>query len=799
MGGSQMKVKKKIIFSLLAMGILGNGFVAKASDSYDPIYTYTGSNQPGARIDLPISDVYWGLFKDSDNNFIKRIYVQFTNRDVSFTGTNTHLISYQDPNLYTEFVYLDHANITIQDESLEDHPTYTFGRDNGEYYYITPGVVSVDGKNSISVEKGTLKISKLQGLSHEKKDISLTLMGNFQITKSVYIINGGTVLQLGAGNKAAHVTTTYTESTRTIFLSSLYQNGRQEEGTEFAAGTDYLLSGSLDKVVIKGDYVVGQNATLSLATNDNRAARAAFEETGLTWGTNYGAREVNAAVYIDKPSNFKDISSLHPLDPLGNLWVNPTLQEMPTEKTPSGILQLDQGSLLMVNAGRVTTDAAISGIQSATINDNKISGAKLFLNGAATGTTYHILEGTKDADLGNVDFGTIFTNNRRLRFTVDKKTQDTGSYYNVIAADTGDRSFLEDTIIKDIASKADGEDDTPAKKFIDNASDAVISPSREDVTNALDSAGNMGELGGATHSTYTNALLSANLAQDHLSISKHEKEMHKDLWAEYIHSRESVDNMKLAGVNKANYEGSTNTITVGSDLYAKNDLVLGLAASYGTGKITSRGQMVRTKNDTKYYGASLYGRKINGKTAYLADISYLKGENDITQYNSTSLLRAKPKTESFSVGVKAEQEWNTTGGSIIPYAGVRYMHLSQEDYKNNVGFVYDQGSQDLFLIPFGVKFITEKEVKNWKVKPMAEMGFIINTGDKSTHQTVHYETEAGDTTNSFGYTVVNGTSFIGKVGVQAENKNVTIGASYQYQKSKDTSDNRLQLNVGYRF
>lgn len=270
--------------------------------------------------------------------------------------------------------------------------------------------------------------------------------------------------------------------------------------------------------------------------------------------------------------------------------------------------------------------------------------------------------------------------------------------------------------------------------------------------------------------------------------------MHKDLWAAYVHNRESVNGLELSKT-KADYEGSYNNLIVGSDLYAKDNLVIGAAANYTTGKISSRNSTTYTKNEAKYYGASIYGRKINGKTAYLADISYLRGENDITQRVENSFIKGNPKTKAFTMGVKAEQAIEKSYGTLIPYAGVRYMHLDAEGYTTSLHVSYDPQGQDLLLLPFGVKYTTEKEMGNWKVKPMAEVGVVINTGDKGTKQTVSFEEDH----ETVGYEVVDGTSLIGKIGVQAEKKNMTIGASYQYQKSSHTSNNRIHLDLSYKF
>lgn len=130
------------------------------------------------------------------------------------------------------------------------------------------------------------------------------------------------------------------------------------------------------------------------------------------------------------------------------------------------------------------------------------------------------------------------------------------------------------------------------------------------------------------------------------------------------------------------------------------------------------------------------------------------------------------------------------------------MHLSQDTYTTSVGMTYDQDSQDLFLLPAGMTFTVELKVGSWNVKPMAELGVVINIGDKDTKETISYTPTGENATTAqdvVSYTVVNGTSLIGKLGIQAEKGNLTFGVSYQYQKSGDTSDNRFNVNVRYRF
>lgn len=652
-------------------------------------------------------------------------------------------------------VKLDSGNIAVGNEAAADTTTYKLA-----------GTVTLSGDSTLAVNKGTLEVATLETPSG-----TTTLTGAAKVT--TLTAEAGTVINIGRNDKAGDVVVENLNlNGATLFLDPVWKNSDPqllEDGSFFMANTE-----SLD-----GTIIVGQNST-GVITGTKAAAIKAFDETGLSWGEN----RTGSAVYIDAPMTLND----------GAIYADPNLTEedngsLPTAQANS--VTFKSGSILMVEGAKVELEAhpnaaAISGVTGgAEIAD----GAKLFVKDALKGKTYQILAGSS---LGDVDFTEKISANKLLKLT--KVSDDSGNTYKVIADVNEDSAVLNDSALKNIstgvANIESGDELSPAAELIQNI---ASTGEEEDSINGLNALASFGEMAGSTHGTFRSARLFMDAAQDHLSIAKHTKEFQKDLWADYIHTRESVDGLSLANMD-ADYEGSYNTFVVGHDFYAKDNLVLGAAVSYGTGKISSRNNAISTKNDAKYYGASVYGRKINGKTAYLADVSYLRGDNDITQFNAETVT-GSPKVDAFSVGIKAEQEFATDYGTLIPYAGVRYMHLAQGAYTNSKGFAYDQDNQNLFLIPVGVKLTGQRDFRGWNVKPMAEVGVIINAGDKSTDGTV----TAADAIDSVNYTIVNGTSLIGKLGVQAEKEAITLGVAYEYQKSSDTSDNRLMFNVGYRF
>lgn len=650
-------------------------------------------------------------------------------------------------------VKLDSGNIAVGNEAAADTTTYKLA-----------GTVTLSGNSTLAVNKGTLEVATLETTSG-----TTTVTGAAKV--ETLTARAGSVINIGRSDKAGKVEIADLNlNGGTLFLDPIWTDG----------GFDAATFLKIDDANITGKIAVGQNSIVSFGA-DQAAAKAVFDETGLSWSED----DTGAGVYVNAPITLGPTT--------GAIYADPTLtqttfSESSAEAMAPNSVTFKSGSILMVNGSAVKSAAAISGVTGGATID---AGSKLYVSGAVKNETYQILAGT---GLDSVDFEEKISANKLLKLEKDT-TSSSATAYNVVAKVDEESAVLNDSALKNIANKVanieSGDQVSPAAELIQNI---ASTGEEEDSINGLNALASFGEMAGSTHGTFRSARLFMDAAQDHLSIAKHAKEFQKDLWADYIHTRESVDGLSLANMD-ADYEGSYNTFVVGHDFYAKDNMVVGAAVSYGTGKISSRNNAISTKNDAKYYGASVYGRKINGKTAYLADVSYLRGDNDITQMQAGSAVTGSPNVDALSFGIKAEQQFATDYGTLIPYAGVRYMHLAQGAYTNSAGVQYDQDNQNLFLIPVGVKLTGETSFRGWSVKPMAEVGVIINTGDKDTDGTVTVD----GTTDAVNYTIVNGTSLIGKLGIQAEKNAITLGVAYEYQKSSDTSDNRLMFNVGYRF
>lgn len=440
----------------------------------------------------------------------------------------------------------------------------------------------------------------------------------------------------------------------------------------------------------------------------------------------------------------------------------------------------------------------------------------MYIDGAKKGETYKLFEGdhtdiTKFDEYGNheatdfrgfhLDF--ISSDNSLLKFIdvpdyVDEHGYEHyyGRYYVIAQTQSVNEAFGAGKVIapnaydETVENKNDGD---VVYDFVMFAVDSHVNGPKTVQISALNSAAALGEVAGTAHGTYAvNHLLTDGVA-DHMSLAS-AKTHDQDLWAHYIHTKEKVNGLSIANFG-ADYDAQYNGIVVGTDLYQKGNTTFGAALTYVDGDISGHTLAAQTKNDATYYGMSLYGRITKGDGALIGDISYLHGKNDITQTNSGKTLTAKAKTDTYSMGLRTEKSFQVGKGKWVPYAGLRYMHLAAGDYTNSIGMHYDGDDMNLWMLPLGVTYSTEVKKGDWTLRPTAEIGYVWNLGDRDGTQTVSLY----GASDSFGFTVADCGSYLGRLKIEAEKGNTTYGLGYEYQKGDTTKANRWMANVNWRF
>ena len=635
--------------------------------------------------------------------------------------------------------------------------------------YKLHGAVEVNVGSSLNV-KGQTEITKSLSLNNADVNVNkgalktadLNIAGNTNLLGAVNATNlnaAGATLAIGNKDGAGKLIVEKADlNGGMIFLDPSWDVSNGIENASGLAVTDV-------SAVLNGAYVAGQNSKLSFGA-DLAAADAAFARSGETWSSS----GVTAGAYI---YSTVDVTS-------GSITVDGSLTAAPAAPT-NGSVKFDDNSMLMVNAANISdTQAAITGVtHSATISDK----SKLYLDNAVKDKTYKIIDGV--AANWNVD--NILSNNKLLKFEVDTANNTVKTISQSVKAAYGDAVVAGD--VYDAAVLAGGA----AADFVAKAADEHVNADTATQVSAFNSAAAMGELAGVEHGTYAASNLFTDAISEHMSLTN-EKEHDSDIWAKYIHSKENVDGLAVAGAD-SKYDVNYNGIVVGADLYKNGKATVGAALSYVDGSIKGNTLAARTENDATYYGASVYGGIQNEDSAVIGDISYLHGKNDITQHNSGMTLTADAKSDAFSIGVRAEKTLKAGVGKFVPYAGIRYMHLGTGNYTNSIGMAYDGDDMNLWLLPVGVKYSADVKAGSWTIRPIAEVGYVWNMGDRDATQTV----SLNGASDGFGYDVTDSGSYIGRFMVEAEKANVTYGLGYEYQKGDSVKANRWMANLNWSF
>ncbi|MBO5169123.1 MAG: autotransporter domain-containing protein [Phascolarctobacterium sp.] len=651
---------------------------------------------------------------------------------------------------------------------------------NGSVHVNAGSQLNTKGQTKITdgveLENGTVNVEKDSHLHADIKvqgDKHSTITG--KVTGNLHVDDGhkDAKVHLGSGEHAGKM---HAEKSKlngaTLFLDPAYADGI-DKGSEFALKEAANLDGA---------YVAGQNSTISFGVDNLEAAHAVFAETELTFGSgtqngNTVNGDVNAVIYIADSVSLNNAEGKL----AGSITANGALTSADNYTVTAGKVTFADKSLLMVEAEKVANKAAISDVTATDVNDN----AKLYINNAQKDGEYKILAGSSISTVWADD--NIITNNKLIAF----EGSATGNAFDVKAVSQSVNDvYGDDVIIGEVVDESIANGGSSSDIF-NSAANEDINVDRNAQVDALNSIGSMNELAGVTHTTYAASNILTDAVADHMSLAN-DKEHDKDIWAHYVHTKENVDGLKRAGAYDAQYNG----IVVGTDLYNEGKATVGAALTYVDGNINGSSVAARTENDAKYYGASVYGSIQNDDTAVIADVSYLHGEHDITQRNSGKVITGEPESDAFSVGVRVEKEAKAGIGKLVPYAGLRYMHLGTGNYTNSIGLAYNADDAELFLLPVGLKYSADiKNTNGWTMRPVVEFGYVWAFGDTDADQTV----SLNGASNGFGYDVTDSGSYVGRFMLEAEKANISYALGYEYQKGDNVEADKWMVNVNWKF
>lgn len=269
------------------------------------------------------------------------------------------------------------------------------------------------------------------------------------------------------------------------------------------------------------------------------------------------------------------------------------------------------------------------------------------------------------------------------------------------------------------------------------------------------------------------------------------------IWAKYIHRTYDTDAMgsSMGGIHSStDYDGAI----VGVDFGKSGKFQSGVAFHYGSGD----GHGLVSRNDYDAWGITMYGSMKDeaAGTNLMADIGWMTSDNDIDGTVEGKSMSADRDVDAWTIGLRGEKEYVFGRNQLVPYVGLRYMSVNPGRYtayyNGQAAFNYDADNQNLWMLPIGVSFRNETVTAGgWRITPKVDLSYIWAFGDTDTDMTVN----AGAYSDSLYYDVMDDSSWLASLGVEASKDVWSFGLGYGYQKGDDEKNRTWFVNASYAF
>ena len=604
----------------------------------------------------------------------------------------------------------------------------------------------------------------------------------------------------------------------TIFLDPAWKDG------ELISDVSEASRAGIGGTEVNGKIIVGQNSIVILGDIDASNALKAYATTGRTWGKSADT----AALVIAAPQTLKSN---------GAIIVDGSRTEAGT--ATRNTVDFADHSVLIVDAAKVGSKAAITAENGA--GKAHIAGtASLHIANTKAGQTTTVLdsfstinrerggwEGDRlSSSLKSTDAmisltvdqtassGTVATQaesteqpvstNARMLLRKAAVEEETGPGGSVTASANKASEVLPGVSLTNTMDQiwTTGQNDTTSDNagiaFLSQASDSRY-VDHDKAVDLINGAAQIIVAAGVQASTLQAAASADDAVQNHLSLvdtvnQNGVPQLHAegaDLWVDMLYADGDGSGMK-AGVNRTGYNNRYNGIILGSDYTWRQDKDIatrvGVAASFGKGDTSSRGNFAHTKNDYDTYGVTLYGSWTSGSFNITGTLGWHHQENDLDQYTSLGRLKADVDSDILSAGIRGEYRFTTDTVDITPHIGLRYIHLKTDGFStetkggDNV-FKTSDSSQNLWQIPVGVAFAKDwTTTSGWSVRPNVDFSVIPTAGDKNTVTRVGVR--GIDASDSMSAEIIDNLSF-------------GLGASYQ--KGDDTRSRGVNATFNWKF
>ena len=262
------------------------------------------------------------------------------------------------------------------------------------------------------------------------------------------------------------------------------------------------------------------------------------------------------------------------------------------------------------------------------------------------------------------------------------------------------------------------------------------------------------------------------------------------MWVQGLFNKSKLDDTSKA----KGFDADSNGIAFGAEKFVTDDTKVGIGYAYTTTDID--GFMRDTDVDT--HTAILYGEYkpsnwyVNGIATY--------GWSDYEESKSVAGVGVKADydVETFGLQAMTGYDMNVNGLGITPEAGLRYVHIKQDAYKDSADQRVSANDSDILTGVIGAKVSKNFELSNgMNIKPEARIAATYDLMNDDVNSVVTlangsaYAVE-GEALDRFGMEF--------GAGVTAEiNDNVELSLGYEGKFRQDYQDHTGLINAKYKF
>lgn len=721
---------------------------------------------------------FTGELVDSDGQTVTELNAGDVDAGFSATSVNVKVSENIDKNIGSKSISVQ----TGETVKVKEGNTVTlFGSANSNGQEL---VQFENGTGATAVEvAGTLQlggtaVSDLQGtISHEVKltreDATLAVdAGTFHVDT----VSGTGTIEVGNDESAGTLSVANLSHEGLIFLDPSWKDGEEIEDGSFLTAEDFAADGKLNAQI-----VVGQNSTVVFGGTKDDAIKA-FKQTGLNYGGGI-ADDVTAVFYTAKAFDIsKSEKAVIRVD--GSLTSESTLPSL-----TAGFFTVADKGLVMIDGKALGDEPAIKAKTIEFAEGSHIRIVNLTKDSAGTlmaADTLSITEDViKDAKSSSAMVSLVLTPKEGNIFyeTELKRAEDVfvgfygNSWMNMLYQSGENHTESADKTARFLSRMGEY-----GRYGIASASQAV-------------DVGNQAMALAATAGVYNVALDSSKLMNRSLErrmtlADNFDRSKGLTAWANVFGTTNQADSLYGDGGYDMDLYGGV----LGADVEVVPGAVLGAALTVGTGDGGSKDAAIDVDNDADFVGLSVYGSHRIGNCNGMIDIGWMHTKSDLSATAFGMSIGDEVKADAFTIGLGAEHLMKFGSVNVVPHVGIRWTRLDVDGYEG--AFKTEDDTMNIFTLPIGVAFSGNLNAGGWKLAPMVDLAVVPSFGDDEAESKVYWQ----GVSETVKTQVVDDAPFQASLGINAQNGNWTIGASYDLGVGGDDRlDNAFTVRARYAF